>query len=417
MTTQKKIIIPRKIAKLRPIWDAKERFIDIYGGRGSAKSWTVATFLLDMGMKRKNRILCVREIQTTIRDSVHKLLSDLIDRLKLDIFYKIKVDSIVGANGTEFIFKGLLRNPQDIKSMEGINYCWAEESHSISRKSLEVLIPTIREKKSQIIFTYNPTDKDDPVHVDYTLSNKPDVLRIECNYIDNPYFPQVLRNEMEWDRANDPDKYFHIWMGQCVQHSEAQIFYGKWAIEDFDKFEIIDGVSQQIFPPKNTFFYFGSDFGYGQDPATLNRCFVLDNYLYIDYEFHGMKTDIDKLPACYATIPESANYPITGDSSRPDTIAYIRARGFPKIKSSIKGKGSIEDGIAFMRSFDKIIIHPRCKHTIDEFRLYSYIIDPKTGQISSKIEDKHNHHIDNLRYAVEDLMRVRQVQATKGIWR
>jgi phage terminase large subunit len=403
--------------KLKPIFQSQHRFIVLHGGRGSAKSWTVATKFVIEGYKEKKRGLMTREYQTTIKESVHRLLSDTIYRYGLESFYKIKDDSIVGKNGTEFIFKGLRKDPDGIKSMEDLDWAWVEEGHTASRKSLDILIPTVRKEGSQIIFTYNPTDSNDPVHVDYTLSNKPNVLKIECNYDDNPYFPEVLRTEMEWDRANDIDKFYHIWQGQCVQHSEAQIFYGKWVIEDFEKWEIIDDQHQQTFPPQKTFFYFGSDFGYGQDPATLIRCFVLDNFLYIDYEFYGMKTDIDQLPGYYGTIPESQNYPITGDSSRPDTIAYIRARGFPKIKSSIKGKGSIEDGVAFMRSFDKIIIHPRCKHTIDEFRLYSYIIDPKTGQISSKIEDKHNHLLDSARYALEDLMRVRQVQATKGIWR
>jgi phage terminase large subunit len=390
--------------KLKPIFNSQHRFIDIYGGRGSAKSWTVATKFVIEGYQQRKRGLMTREYQTTIKESVHRLLSDTIYRYNLDSFYKIKDDSIVGKNGTEFIFKGLRKDPDGIKSMEDLDWAWVEEGHTATRKSLDILIPTIRKKGSQIVFSYNPTNEDDPIHVDFTLSNRPDVLRIECNYDDNPYFPEVLRTEMEWDRANDIDKYYHIWQGKCVQHSEAQIFYGKWVVEEIES-------------PGNVFFYFGSDFGYGQDPATLNRCYVIDNTLYIDYEFHGIKTDIDKLPESYATIPESNRYPITGDSSRPDTIAYIRARGFPKIKSSIKGKGSIEDGIAFMRSFDKIKIHPRCKHTIDEFRLYSYVIDSKTGQISSKIEDRHNHHIDNLRYALEDLMRMRQVTAVKSIAR
>jgi phage terminase large subunit len=403
--------------KLKPIFSSQHRYVVIYGGRGSAKSWSVGGLFIVNGYQQKKRYLCTREYQNTIKESVHRLLADTIQRFGLDSFYKIKDDSIVGKNGTEFIFKGLRKDPDGIKSMEDLDAAWVEEAHTISRKSLDILIPTVRKKGSQIFFTYNPTDKEDPVHVDYTLSNKPNVLRIECNYNDNPFFPDVLHQEMEWDRANDIDKYYHVWCGQCVQHSEAQIFYGKWIIEDFEKWETIDNQYQQTFPPRNTFFYFGSDYGYGQDPATLNRCFVLDNTLYIDYEFHGIGIDIDKLPSYYATIPESANYPITGDSSRPDTIAYIRARGFPKIKSSIKGKGSIEDGIAFMRSFEKIKVHPRCKHTIDEFRLYSYIIDPKTGQISSKIEDKHNHHIDNLRYALEDLMRMRQVTAVRSIAR
>jgi phage terminase large subunit len=390
--------------KLKPIFSSQHRFIDLYGGRGSSKSWSIGSLFIINGYQQKKRYLCTREYQNTIKESVHRLLADTIQRFELDTFYKITDDSIKGRNGTEFIFKGLRKDPDGIKSMEDIDAAWVEEAHTASRKSLDILIPTIRKERSQIIFSYNPTNEDDPVHADYTLSNRQNVLRIECNYDDNPFFPEVLRQEMEWDRANDIDKYMHIWRGQCAKHSEAQVFYGKWIIDDFEL-------------PLSVFFYFGSDYGYGPDPATLNRCFVLDNKLYIDYEFHGIHTDIDKLPEEYSKIPESNKYPITGDSSRPDTIAYIRQRGFPLIKSSIKGKGSVEDGIAFMRSFDKIIIHPRCKHTIDEFRLYSYVVDQKTGQISNKLEDKHNHHVDNLRYALEDLMKQRQTQAVQSLYR
>lgn len=392
--------------KLLPIFQTNKRYIDLYGGRGSAKSWTVADFLLIKGMECPERILCVREIQKSIKDSVHKLLSDRIKHYKLDSIYKINDNSITNKKGTEFIFEGLYRNINNVKSKEGITKCWVEEAQNLSRASLQVLIPTIfRTNESQIIFTYNPTNKEDPVHTDYTLSDRSDILKIECNYPDNPFFPQGLRDEMEYDRSHDIDKYFHIWMGQCVQHSEAQVFYGKWVVDDFEKYEYRNDKYQLLFPNKGSFFYFGSDFGYGTDPATLNRCFVSDDNLYIDYEFHGLKIDIDKLPEYYNTIPGSRDYPITGDSSRPDTINYIKQRGFPKIKGSIKGKGSIEDGIAFMKSFKKIIIHPRCKHTIDEFRLFSYIVDVHTGQISNKFEDKHNHHLDGIRYALEDLMR------------
>ena len=249
--------------KLLPIFSAKERFIDLYGGRGSAKSWTVADLLIVKGYQKKKRNLCTREIQNTIKDSVYRLLTDKIVKFGLDSFYDIKADSIVGKNGTEFLFKGLLRNPQDIKSMEGINYCWVEEAHSVSRKSLDILIPTIREKDSQIIFTYNPTNEDDPVHVDYTLSDRPNVLRIECNYTDNRFFPEVLREEMEWDRAHDIDKYRHIWEGQCIAHSEAQVFYGKWVVDDFEI-------------PEDVFYYQGADWGFSVDPLAFISCFVVD---------------------------------------------------------------------------------------------------------------------------------------------
>lgn len=374
--------------KLKPLYEAKDRYVCLDGGRGSAKSWSVAMILLDRGMAEKKRILCTREIQNTIKDSVYKLLSDTIDRYKLNMFYDVKADSITGINGTEFIFKGLLRNINDIKSMEGIDYCWVEEAQSVSRKSLETLIPTIRKEDSQIIFTYNPTNDDDPVHVDYKFPGRPDCLSISINYDENPFFPEVLRAEMEYDRAHDMDKYYHIWEGQTVKHSMAQVFYGKWIIEDFKT-------------PDNPFYYQGADWGFSQDPTVLIQCYIQDRNLYIVNETYGHGIDIDKIPDMFRQLPDSDKYPITADSARPETISYVYHRGFPLIQSSMKGKGSVEDGIAFIRSFEKIIIHPRCKHTIDEFRTYSYKIDPITGAISNKLEDRNNHCVDSIRYALE----------------
>jgi phage terminase large subunit len=374
--------------KLLPIFDSNHRYICIDGGRGSAKSWSVATLLILKGLENKLRILNTREIQNTIRDSVHKLLSDRIVELGFDHLYEIKNDSIIGINGTEFIFKGLLRNINDIKSMEGIDYCWVEEAQSVSRKSLETLIPTIRKEGSQIIFTYNPTNDDDPVYVDYKLSQRPDCLSISINYDENPFFPEVLRREMEYDRAHDMDKYYHVWQGQTVKHSMAQVFYGKWCVEDFET-------------PANVFYYQGADWGFSQDPTVLVQCYIQDRNLHIVNETYGHGIDIDKIPDMFRQLPDSDKYQITADSARPETISYVYHRGFPLIQSSMKGKGSVEDGIAFIRSFEKIIIHPRCKHTIDEFRTYSYKIDSITGAISNKLEDKNNHCIDAIRYSLE----------------
>lgn len=338
--------------------------------------------------------MCTREIQNTIKDSVHKLLKDRIEKHGLGWFYTTTNDSIIGRNGTEFIFKGLHRNENDIKSMEGIDYCWVEEAQSISRSSLKTLIPTIRKEGSQIFFTYNPTNDEDPVHVDFTLTERPDVLNIEINHDDNPYFPDVLRQEMEWDRAHDIDKYYHVWMGQTVKHSQAQVFYGKWGIEDFET-------------PSSGMFYYGADWGFSVDPSVLLRCYVDGRTLYVDHEAYGVGVDIDKLPEMFESVPESKKYPIIADSARPETINYMRRNGYPLIKSATKGTGSVEDGISFLRSFEKITVHPRCKHTIDELRLYSYMTDRITGAITHKLVDSHNHCIDSLRYAVEDLMRER----------
>jgi phage terminase large subunit len=399
--------------KLLPLYITDKRYISIEGGRGSSKSWGVADFLLIKGLERKTRNLCAREIQNSIKDSVHKLLSDRIETHGLSGFYTITEKSIIGNNGTEFMFKGLYRNINDIKSTEGIDYLWIEEAHSVSRESLKVAVPTIRKEGSQIIFTYNWTGPDDPVHVDYVLTERPDVLHINMNYFDNPWFPTVLQHEMEYDRRTDPDKYAHVWEGKPVRHSDAQVFKDKWIIEDFEKRNEKEEI---IFPPKETFFYFGADFGFSPDPATAIRCFVHNKRLYIDYDYKKLKLEITDMPRAYKeAIPEIINYPCGCDSSRNDTISHLRNNGMPKVYSVDKGKGAyIEEGIEHIRGYEKVVIHPRCKHTIDEFRLYSHVVDKHTGLISNKIEDKHNHCIDALRYALNKLIKSRGVRISTG---
>ena len=356
----------------------------------------MADFLVLKGYEQTKRILCTREIQKAIKDSVYKLLSDTIAKHKLESHYTIKYDSIVGRNGTEFLFKGLRHNPYDIKSTEGLDYAWIEEAQSVSKQSLEILIPTVRKENSQIIFTYNPTDELDPVHTDFTLADREDILKINMNYTDNPFFPEVLRREMEYDKRTDYDKYLHIWEGRCQKHSDAQVFFKKWSVDSFDTNEL-----------KPEFLYFGADWGFSQDATVLVRCFIKDNILYIDHEVYGVGIDIDKTPQMFDNVPDCRRFDIIADSARPETISYMSRNGF-RIRGAYKGAGSVEDGIAYIRSFEKIVIHERCKHTIDEFRLYSYKVDPHTGIISNKLEDKNNHCIDALRYALEDRMRHRQ---------
>jgi phage terminase large subunit len=393
---QTNIYIP---AKIRPILKNKKRFIVVYGGRGSGKSWAIIIFLILKSLEKKVRILCAREIQNSIKDSVHKLIADSIARYKLDSLFEITDKAIRSHNGSEFIFKGLRHNYNDIKSTEGIDYCFVEEAHSVSRQSLEILTPTIRKENSQIIFAYNPTNEDDPVHVDYTLSDREDVLRLKVNYLDNKKFPEVLRAEMEYCKHVDYDKYLHIWEGHCVKHSEAQIFYGKWEVGTFDE-------------PDNAIFYQGVDWGFSVDPTAAVRCFISDRILYISRDAYGVGVDIDKTPDLFDTIPNFRKYRTVADSARPETISYMRKAGF-NIVGARKGKGSVEDGIEFLRSFEKIIIHERCKHMIDEFRNYCWKVDQKTGAISTIPEDKWNHCIDGLRYSMEDVMRNRNIKASK----
>lgn len=211
-----KINIPEKCLFLLT---EKSRYKVLVGGRGSAKSYSVGLTLLIKGMQTKIRILCTRQIQASIKDSVHKLLSDLINEYNLNGFYSVTQDTIRGINGTEFIFKGLKNNIGEIKSTQGINIAWCEEAESITQESWDVLIPTIREPESEIWITFNPNLKTDATYQNFVV-NKPDnCITVQMNYTDNPFFPDVLRDEMEFCKKINYPKYEHIWLG--VPNAEA----------------------------------------------------------------------------------------------------------------------------------------------------------------------------------------------------
>jgi len=365
------------------------RFKVAHGGRGSAKSRSFARALIVGAAKKRERILCAREIQNSIKNSVKQVLDDEIDRLGWGKKFRSTRTSIECiSTRSEFIFSGLRDNIDSVKSMEGCTKAWVEEAHTISQDSLDILIPTIRQDGSEIWFSFNAKFESDPVYQMFVINEPPpgSIVR-KINYNENPWFPDVLKDEMEWCRENNPDKFRHVWEGFPVQHSDEQVFYGCWRVEEFEK------------PPEDTPLYFGADFGFAKDPSTLVRCWLDDRNLYIDYEAYGHGIEIDDLHNLYDSVPDVRKWPVIGDSSRPDTISFVRRQGF-KMRSSKKGKGSIEDGVEFLKSH-KIIIHPRCKHTIDEFMTYSYKKDPRTGEVMPILLDKKNHCIDALRYAVE----------------
>lgn len=362
----------------------------MYGGRGSAKSWTVARFLLGLGFNTKLRILCAREVQKSISDSVWKLLCDQIGVMKLTGFYLPTRDMIRGSNGTEFIFKGLRANSQEIKSTEGVDICWVEEAQAVSADSWDILIPTIRKAKSEIWITFNPYDESDPTYQKFIEHPPSDAIVKKINYGDNPYFPDVLRNEMEQCKARDYEAYLHIWEGEVRKHSNALIFGGKFNVESFDT-------------PSDVRFYHGADWGFAQDPTTLIRCFVKDRTIFIDREAWGVGVDLDETPALFDSIETSRKWPIKADNARPETINFMRRRGF-SISAAKKWNGSIEDGIEFLKSYD-IVVHPRCRHTVDEFNHYSYKVDKQTGDVLPIIVDSWNHCIDALRYSLDGLIK------------
>lgn len=201
-----------------------KRYKVLHGGRGGAKSWGVARALLIMGAQKPLRILCARELQVSIKDSVHKLLSDQIKALGLEHFYEVQAAVIKGANGTEFAFKGLRTNAAELKSFESADICWVEEARNVSKASWNILIPTIRKEGSEIWVTFNPELDNDETYLRFVVNPPSNCEGRQLNYEDNPWFPDVLRQEMEDLKARDFDSYLVVWRGQCRHTLDGAIY-------------------------------------------------------------------------------------------------------------------------------------------------------------------------------------------------
>ena len=341
---------------------------------------------------QKTSAVCIREVQKSLSQSVKKLLENKIEDLKVGNLFEVQRDKIIGKNGSLIIFQGMQNHTaESIKSLEGYDIAWTEEAQSMSQHSLDLLRPTIRKAESELWFTWNPRYCDDPVEVLLRgATPPPSSTVIPVNYSDNCWFPEVLRDEMEYDKRRDPDKYAHIWLGEYVRNSESRVFKN-WKIDEFDA-------------PKDAVFRLGADWGFSVDPSVLIRCYIEGRTLYVDYEAYQVGCEILDTPSLFMTIPDAERWPITADNARPELISHMRQNGFPKIMPTVKGPKSVEDGIEWLKTYD-IIVHPRCKHTIDELTLYSFKTDSLTGKIMPILEDKNNHVIDALRYACEGARR------------
>ena len=370
------------------------RYKGAWGGRGSGKSHGVAEMVIEAHvMDQKRRTVCVREVQKSLNQSVKRLLETKIQSMNAGAYFDVQESCIKSVTGDGIIlFQGMQNHTADsIKSLEGMDCAWVEEAQSMSQRSLDLLRPTIRKPGSELWFTWNPGESTDPVDVLLRGENPPpNAVVIPVNFVDNPWFPDVLREEMEYDKRRDPDKYAHVWLGEYVRNSEARVFKN-WSIEEFEA-------------PSGAVFRLGADWGFSVDPTTLIRCHIDGRRLYIDHEAHMVGCEITDTPALFMTVPEAEKWPITADSARPETISHMRKNGFPKIMPAVKGPKSLEEGVEWLKSFD-IIVHPRCIHTIDELTLYSYKTDPLTGKVLPVLEDKKNHVIDALRYACEGARR------------
>lgn len=377
------------------------RYKGAYGGRGSGKSHFFAELAIERSLMQKTDIICVREIQKSLAQSIKKLIEQKIESMEVGNRFRVLNTHIESDLGGLIGFQGMQNHTADsIKSLEGYDIALVEESQSLSQRSLDLLRPTIRKPGSELWFAWNPNFSTDPVDALLRGSNPPpDCVVVKANYRDNPWLPDVLRAELEYDQRRDPDKFAHIWMGEYQRNSEARVFRN-WKIEEFES-------------PAGAYFRLGADWGFSVDPSVLVRCHLQERRLLIDYEAYMVGCEIDQLSDLFDRVPDSRKWFITADSARPETISYMRNHGFPKINSAIKGAKSVEEGIEFLKSFD-IVVHPRCTHLIDELTMYSYKTDPLTGNVMPILDDKDNHVIDALRYACEGVRKaakpVRQVE-------
>lgn len=377
-----------------PLLEAS-RYKGAWGGRGSGKSHFFAELLIERCIMGKTDAVCVREVQRSLQQSVKKLLESKIEALGVGKHFDVKLDYIGTPYGGRIIFQGMQNHTADtIKSLEGYDVAWVEEAQSLSQRSLDLLRPTIRKPGSELWFSWNPNLETDPV--DSLLRGEtppPGAVVVKANYRDNPWLPEVLADELAYDQRRDPDKFAHVWLGEYQRNSEARVFRN-WKIEEFDVKP--EWILRQ-----------GADWGFSVDPSVLVQCAIVGRTLYVPHEAYRVGCDIDFLPDLFRTVPEAERWATVADSARPETISYMQRHGFPKMLAAIKGAKSLEEGVEFLKSFD-IVVHPRCKHLIDELTLYSYETDPLTGQVMPKLADKDNHVIDALRYACEGARRARK---------
>ena len=383
--------------KLAPLFESHP-FKVLYGGRDGVKSWSVARALLILGTQRPLRILCARETMDSIRESVHQLLSDQIVLLGLDRFYSILQSEIRGANGTEFVFAGLRRQTvSSIKSYEAIDICWVEEASVVSRRSLTILLPTIRKPGSEIWLTFNPDLETDPVYQDFIIDPPPGAFVCKTSYHDNNWLSAESRNKIERLKAKDPDAYHHVYEGGTRSTVEGAIY--KAEIQAAEKSGRIMAVPLDPMKPVDTFW----DLGYAdrvsiwaaqRSPFEIRilRYFEGDHQA-IDYYLREMQQWGYIIGTCY--LPWDGGTKSLGTGKSIEEI--MRAKGF---KTQVLRQMSIADGINAVRTmFPQLYFDSKlCADGLQYLRRYQW--GPTTALGVARREPLHDdasHPADALR--------------------
>lgn len=395
------------------------RYKVLYGGRGGAKSWGIARALLILASNKPLRILCARELQMSIKDSVHKLLSDQIEALGLSGFYSVQNASIRGLNGSEFSFVGLRSNVTQIKSYEGVDICWVEEAQTVSKGSWNVLIPTIRKDGSEIWVSFNPELEEDETYQRFVLHPPAGAIVEKINWSDNPWFPEVLRTEMEALKVRDHSSYLTVWEGLCRKSIDGAVFGNELAVAELEN--RITHVAYDPSKPVHRIW----DLGWADNVAIWYLQFVGTETRLIRYQEDNQKTishylaEGQKWGYVYDTdwLPHDAQNKTLAANGR-SIEEIVRATG---AKTRVIPRTSIVDSINAARTIFGSCWFDR-ENTADGLqclRHYQYEVDKDTGLFSkSPLHNWASHGADAFRMIglmVKEPRKVRPQQNTFSV--
>lgn len=404
------------IPEFAPLFDDnhphyKTRYHAYWGGRGSGKSVTVAMGLLVRGMRKKEKILCTREYQNSITDSVIRTLAEEIDRMGLNDFYTVQVNGIYGKNGTEFLFKGIKNNIQSIKSIPSITLCWIEEAQTVSNSSYEVLIPTIREAGSQIIVTFNPINATDPTFERFVSTQSPDIYQVKVNYDRNPFLPEALKQEAEKLKLLDEKAYNHIYGGEFDTRRSGVVYAGQMlkATEEGRITVCPYDPSAEVFT--------AWDLGFGDATAIWWLQFIGRELRWIEYyENSGEQLEhyvgIIKSKAYNYSVHYLPHDGAAGNIRGLNPSAQLTAIGLRNtvlgVEREIVGIERLRQTLAFS-CFDK----NKCADGILALNSYHYAWDEERGRFKDKPEhDASSHGADAARYAAQAAALVKHTTAS-----
>lgn len=384
-------------AKLQFLFEPS-RYKVLYGGRGGSKSWGVARALLIQGATRPLRILCAREFQNSIKESVHHLLQSQIDKIGLKSFYEVQNATIKGVNGTEFIFAGLKNNVTNIKSLEDVDIAWVEEAQTVSKGSWETLIPTIRKDNSEIWITFNPELDTDETYKRFVTNPPSDAKVIKINWQDNPFLNDVLRKEKDELKARDPDAYQNIWEGHCRASLEGAIYAKELrAAQEEGR---IRNVPYDALKQVHTFW----DLGWADNTSIWFAQTVGNELRLIDYYSNNLQPlqhyiqVLQSKGYIYGTdwLPHDARAKSLSTGRSVEEIMLSMGR-----KVQITANLSLFDGINAARTiFNRCYFdETKCAEGLQSLRHYRYDIDPESKQLSGRpLHDYHSHAADAFRY-------------------